>query len=94
MSDSIHDLFRKVQEHPDYAGGAIFVREDVATGLHPWEDPTPELVASITDEQLEQAKTTINSYIFNGTYTWATAIFENVEPTPEQRAMFPPEYAA
>jgi hypothetical protein len=34
--ESIHDLFQRVREHPDYVFGTIFVREDFPNGEVKW----------------------------------------------------------
>jgi hypothetical protein len=47
--ESIHDLFDKVQKHPDYVFGTVFVREDF----------TPENVEKIKDNGFDLQDTII-----------------------------------
>ena len=72
MPESIHDLFTKVREHPDFAGGTVFVREDVATAL----DVPAE---SVTPAMLMDAQKIIENYIFGGIYGWTEALADNIE---------------
>ena len=66
----------------DFAGGTVWTSTDVAQALyHPDQDeePTDEEIDSITPEQLSQAAETMESYIFNGTYSWLEAMQDNVD---------------
>lgn len=36
--ESIHDLFARVREHPDYVFGVIFVRDDFPNGEVSWDE--------------------------------------------------------
>ena len=65
--ENIHDLFSQVREHPDFAGGTVFVRDDVADALH-------IQAHEITDEQMYEARKAIENYIFNGAYSWTDAL--------------------
>jgi len=66
----IHDAFDRLCEHPDFAGGAIFTREDVAHALFEPADggngrgPTDEDIARVTDDIVEQAVSVIHDYIW------------------------------
>ena len=86
MAD-IYELWEELRNHPDFAGGAVFTRQDVAHAFFMPEGdleilPTPEQVASITDKMLRQSRTTIDSYIFWGTYSWTEALRDNVDFSP------------
>jgi hypothetical protein len=79
----IYDLWEAVQKHPDFAGGAVFTREQVAHALFEpdglWPDPArPESVARVTEEILHSARVTTEAYIHRQIYTWQEAIRENV----------------
>lgn len=93
-SSNIHDLFKVVKDHPDFAGGAIFTREDVAGVLFEpdggWEDDDPgdpaegssvphDLVAKVTPADLISAQEAIEAFIFEGSYTWRDAISDRVK---------------
>lgn len=84
--ESIHDLFQKVREHPDFAGGTVFTREDVAEALmRGHDDPRYDAAdlkmkaAALTADQLHQSDKAIENYIFQGAYSWTEAIQDNVE---------------
>ena len=81
---SIHDLFAQVREHPDFAGGTIFTREDVAYALFAGEDDdvedvTPEMLAKVTDDHLRQSQNVMSNYIFEGSYSWSEAMRDCIE---------------
>lgn len=83
MSESIHELFAKVRKHPEYAGGTIFIREDIAEALFEPEGgwgsgPTDEDVAKVTEEMRKQAISIIGAFIFEGAYSWADALRDNI----------------
>lgn len=56
QSEDINELFDRVRKHPDYAGGTIWTREDVADALFEppggWgeERPTAADIARVTPE--------------------------------------------
>lgn len=80
---SIHDLFDAVRNHPDFAGGTVWTRTDVADALAGAEEfetfgATPEQVAAVTVEQLRESIKTLENYIFEGIYSWDEAIRDNV----------------
>lgn len=86
MSDeSIYDLWRRIASHPDFAGGTIFTRDDVAAALfnNDADDPlnvTPEQVAQVTDDMVRQARRVTDNWIgADGGYSWAEAIQDLVE---------------
>lgn len=93
--EDIHDLFEKVRNHPDFAGGTIFTREDVAVALFEPEagwsldkDITGDMLARVTPKVLKEAERVIYNWIFDGSYDWAEALRNNVsiDPTPPARA--------
>ena len=80
---SLAELWGAVQAHPDYVFGALWAREDVAEALldDDWSDAPAdpiEWIGKLTDEQVSEAATTFESYIFNGSYSWREAIRDNV----------------
>lgn len=82
--ESIHELMQRVREHPDFAGGTVFVREDVAYALfgdEADEDPDlePEIVARVTDAMLQESQKVIEHWIFEGVYGWDEAMRDNIE---------------
>ena len=76
IKNDIHTLFRKVREHPDFAGGTIWTREDLAGAL--FDELTEETIAQITPEQLEVARDVTESWLFEGAYGWDEAMLDNV----------------
>lgn len=42
MPNDIHALFLKVQEHPDFVGGTIFVKADIPEGKRLPDDWKPK----------------------------------------------------
>lgn len=84
-SETVYDLWAKVQEHPDFAGGTIFTREDVAHALmgpdaELTELPGPDDIARVTEENMRTARDTIDNLIFAGVgYSWSEALRENLD---------------
>lgn len=39
---SIHDLFQKVREHPDFRFGTVFVAADIEDGDYDWNEHDPK----------------------------------------------------
>lgn len=88
--ESIHELFGRIREHPDFCGGTVFTTEDVAEAIFEPEDgwggekwPEDEK-HRITPEIQSQAIHLIDSYIFNGAYSWRDALRENIEVTTDE----------
>lgn len=77
--ESIHELFRQVEQHPDFAGGTVFVREDVFDAIFARDGVAEYRPEMVTDDILEQSRRIINNFIFEGIYTWADALSENME---------------
>lgn len=81
VTPSIHDLFQAVREHPDYAGGTVFTREDVAGAVFGDDDGdyTPADVERVTPAMLAEAAKVIENWIMgDSVYTWSDALRENV----------------
>lgn len=81
VEPSIHDLFQAVREHPDYAGGTVFTREDVAGAVFGDDDGeyTPADVERVTPAMLAEAAKVIENWIMgDSVYTWSDALRENV----------------
>lgn len=82
MAD-IYELWTEITNHPDFAGGAVFTREQVAHALFEpdtlWPDPArPESMAGVTEEVMHSARIATEVYIHRQIYTWQEAIRENV----------------
>jgi hypothetical protein len=81
---NIHDLWKEIREHPQFAGGTVFTRQDVADAIYEpqedWKDEGAprELAEGLTSEQISAAENTIRSYIFDSIYTWRDALRDNV----------------
>lgn len=74
-TEDIHALFARVREHRDFAGGAIFTREDVAFALSAGHaDPTPAQLASVTAEMRAYAEEILGHYIFASPDRWREAL--------------------
>jgi hypothetical protein len=86
---SINDLWQNVREHPDFAGGTVFTRQDVADSVYEppggWNggQASPELVSRLTDEQVSAAIEAIRSFIFDEQleHTWRDALRRGVSPS-------------
>lgn len=94
MSD-IRELWSEIQSHPDYCGGTVFTREDVADVLFEpedgWDDgPTPDDVARVTDAMQSQAIDAIDAYVFAGAWTWRDALREVVDLPEDSVALVEP----
>lgn len=81
----LHDLWRAVTEHPDFAGGRIWIREDIAVALYnsqaeyPW-DVSPEQHAAVTDDMVCQSRRVIDNWIdADGGYGWMDAMQDLIE---------------
>lgn len=70
-SSSIHDLFAAVRNHPDFAGGTVFTRDDVAGALEIDE-------GQVTPEMLGEAADTIGRWLEGGSYGWHEALRDHV----------------
>jgi hypothetical protein len=83
---NIHDLWQKICDHPDFAGGTVFTRQDVADAIYEpqdgWKDgeAPQELVDRLTSEQISAAVEAIRSYIFDEELfdTWRDAFRRRV----------------
>jgi len=76
----IYKLWEQIENHPDFAGGALFTRDSVAQAcfdIEPGEE-TPEDIARVTESMMEHSRMTIESYVFSSTYTWMEALKDNV----------------
>jgi hypothetical protein len=88
VTESIHALFQRVTEHPDFAGGTIFTRADVADALFMPDDgwggwstsvPDEASIARVTEDMLIDAAEIIDDYIFGGPYSWREALRDNID---------------
>lgn len=93
MSEPILDLWKKVREHPDYAGGTIFIRDDLAAALkmhrapeEDWfagmDDISEEEVGAVTDEEMAASRSITDNYLANSGYSWYEAIADNIDDYP------------
>jgi hypothetical protein len=86
----IHTLFRAVKEHPDFAGGTIFTRDDVAHALYDDDGdvcaPPEEARARVTEAQMIESAEVIEAWIFNHSYDWTEAMRDLIESDREARA--------
>jgi hypothetical protein len=91
MSDhpTINELWERVRSHPDFAGGTVFTRQDVADAIYEpqegWKDEQAprDLVDGLTTRQISAAVEAIRSYIFDEqlSYTWRDALRARVPPS-------------
>ena len=81
--ESIYTLFAHVTEHPDFAGGTIWTREDVADAIFTpdegWDEVPDSATAAVTDDMLRQSQGILEAYIFEGGYSWREALKDNIE---------------
>lgn len=88
--ETIDELWQRIREHPDFAGGTVFTREDVADVIYEPKEgwagrrAPSELVDGLTDAQIAAAVEAIRSFLFEPLiYTWREALRENVPTSPE-----------
>ncbi len=80
--EDVHLLFAKVRSHPDFAGGTIFTRSDIASALCADDgEPSSEQVAALTDEVREAAEQILADFIFASPYTWRQALRDSLNDT-------------
>jgi hypothetical protein len=63
--DRISSLWAKICSHPDFAGGTVFTREDVAKTLYgefETDEQEREAAAAVTDDQLGIAQAFSDDY--------------------------------
>lgn len=89
--DDIHELFEQVRSHPDYAGGTIWTREDVAEALFVPEEswgevrPSEAEVAQVSQEAAARAASVLHDWIFEAIYSWREAIRDFAKVAPAER---------
>jgi hypothetical protein len=83
---AISTLWTAICDHPDYAGGSVWSREDVAGALYhneeddSYEHVTPEELDSVSESQMRQARNTTESWLgADGGYSWVDAINDLVD---------------
>jgi hypothetical protein len=70
--DTISSLWSKICSHPDYVGGTVFTRFDVArvlSGEFESVEQEDAAAAAVTDEQLAIAQNFSDNYFFDR-YLW------------------------
>lgn len=79
----IRDLWHAIQAHPDFAGGTVFTREDVAeVAFEPedgWEEDAALPLEEVTPRMLELSVDAIDNFIFSGAWSWRDAVRENID---------------
>ena len=78
-------LWSAICDHPDYAGGSVWNREDVAGAIYhneeddPFDHASEEEIASISDKQMQEARNVTDNWLgASGGYSWYDAIFDLV----------------
>jgi len=84
VEPTIFELWMQVVNHPDYAGGTVFTRTDVADALFEpdggWPEgrPNESDVARVTESMRKQADHLIWTYLFDGLWDWREEMREYV----------------
>lgn len=80
---SIPELWSEISSHPDFAGGTVFTRDDVAeVAFEPedgWDEDAAVPVDAVTPRMLELSVDAIDNFIFSGAWSWRDAVRENID---------------